>query len=135
MLLLQTTFINIVTKGESALDEQFPLIPQCFPLYSILKLSFIEIFYIFVSYLFEVTCCSFEGMVYMNLQFDLLKIMRIMSNLFPKEWSDFYVQIDALIVYFHIHYILLKKRYMWKSSQLLGKIVVWSTGVRKPGNA
>ena len=23
---------------------------------------------------------------------------------------------------------------MWKSSQLLGKIVVWSTGVRKPGN-
>ena len=24
---------------------------------------------------------------------------------------------------------------MWKSSQLLGKIVVWSTGVRKPGNA
>ena len=24
---------------------------------------------------------------------------------------------------------------MWKSSQLLGKIVVWGTGVRKPGNA
>ena len=25
-------------------------------------------------------------------------------------------------------------KFMLKSSQLLGKIVVWSTGVRKPGN-
>ena len=44
-----TTFKNIVAKGEIAHDEQFPLWPQCFQLYLTIKLSFMEIFQVFVT--------------------------------------------------------------------------------------
>ena len=45
--LQQTTFENIMAKGEIAHDEQFPLFPQCFQLYLMIKLSFMELFHIF----------------------------------------------------------------------------------------
>ena len=44
MPLQQTTFENIVTKEEIARNEHFLLFPQCFQLYSIIKLLIIEIF-------------------------------------------------------------------------------------------
>ena len=47
--LQQTSFENIVTKGEIAHDEQFPLLPQCFQLYLIINLSFMEIFRMFAN--------------------------------------------------------------------------------------
>ena len=47
--LQQTTLENIVTKGEIAHDEQFPLLPHCFQLYLIIKFSFMEIFHIFAD--------------------------------------------------------------------------------------
>ena len=46
---LQTTFENIVAKGEIAHDMQFFLWPQCFQLYLTIKLSFMEIFQVFAS--------------------------------------------------------------------------------------
>ena len=42
-----TTFENFLAKGEIAQDEQFPLLPQCFQLYLIIKLSFMDIFLFF----------------------------------------------------------------------------------------
>ena len=45
----QTTFENILTKGEIAHEEQFPLLPQCFQLYLIYKLLFMEIFQIMAN--------------------------------------------------------------------------------------
>ena len=50
MHLQQTTFENIVTKGEIAQDEQFHLLPQCFQLLSVIILSFIEISLVFAGY-------------------------------------------------------------------------------------
>ena len=46
---LQTTFENIVAKGEIAHDEQFLLWPQCFQLYLTVKLSFKEILQVFFT--------------------------------------------------------------------------------------
>ena len=43
------TFKNIVAKGENAHDEIFLLWPQCFQLYLTIKLSFMEIFQVFVT--------------------------------------------------------------------------------------
>ena len=40
---MQTTFENIVAKGEIAHDEQFLHLPQCFQLYLIIKGPFMEI--------------------------------------------------------------------------------------------
>ena len=57
--LQQTTFENIVAKGEIAHDEQFFLCPQCFILYLTIKLSFMEIFQVFVIYAFKVVCYKF----------------------------------------------------------------------------
>ena len=45
----ETTFENIVAKGEIARDEQFPLWPQCFQLYLTVKISLVEIFQVFVT--------------------------------------------------------------------------------------
>ena len=42
-------FENIVAKGEIAHDQQFLLWPQSFQLYLIIKLSFMEIFQVFVT--------------------------------------------------------------------------------------
>ena len=42
--LQQTTFQNIMVKEEIACSEPFLLFPQCFQLFSKIKLSFIEIF-------------------------------------------------------------------------------------------
>ena len=44
----QTTFENIVTKGEMALNKLFLLLRQCFQLLSINTLSIIEHIHIFV---------------------------------------------------------------------------------------
>ena len=52
-------FENIVTREEIAQDEQFLLLPQYFQLYSILKLSFIEIVQYFCPDEFKVVCCRF----------------------------------------------------------------------------
>ena len=49
----QTTFENIVAKGEIAHDEQFHLSPQCFQLYLTIKLSFMEIIQVFVTMLLK----------------------------------------------------------------------------------
>ena len=43
MPLLQTTFENTVTKGEIAQNEQFPLFPQYFQLFSFIVPLFMEI--------------------------------------------------------------------------------------------
>ena len=45
----QTTFENIVTRGDIAHNEQFLILPQCFQLYLIENLSFIAIFHFFVN--------------------------------------------------------------------------------------
>ena len=45
--LQQTTFENFVTKGEIA--QQFLLLSQCFQLFLMIKLSFMEIFHIFAN--------------------------------------------------------------------------------------
>ena len=37
------SFVNIVRKEETAHDEQFPLLPQCFQLYSMATLSYIHV--------------------------------------------------------------------------------------------
>ena len=50
---IKTTSENIVAKGE--IDEQFLLLPPCFQLYSILKVSFIDIS-IFCLDLFKGVC-------------------------------------------------------------------------------
>ena len=47
--LQQTTFENIVTKGEIAENEQSLLLPQCLQLHTISALSFIESFHNFVQ--------------------------------------------------------------------------------------
>ena len=47
--LKQTTLENIVAKGEIDHDEQFLLWPQCVQLYLTIKLSFMEIFHVFVD--------------------------------------------------------------------------------------
>ena len=44
----QTIFENSVAKGEIVHDEQFLLWPQCFQDYLTIKLSFMEIFQVFV---------------------------------------------------------------------------------------
>ena len=44
-ILEQMTFENIVAKGEIAYNEQFIHLPKCFQLFSINKLSCIEIIY------------------------------------------------------------------------------------------
>ena len=56
--LQQTTFENIVTKGEIAHDVRFLILPQCFQLYSIVVLSFIGFRY-FCLYVFQIICCRF----------------------------------------------------------------------------
>ena len=43
------TFENIVAKGEIAHDDKFLLWPQSFQLYLTIKLSFMEIFQVFVT--------------------------------------------------------------------------------------
>ena len=60
MPLEQKTFENTVTKGEIAQDEQFLLLPQCFQLFSVIILPFIEIFHIFV-YMFSAVYLVHEG--------------------------------------------------------------------------
>ena len=55
MHLQQTTFENIVAKGEMAHDEQFHLLSQSFQLYLIIKLSFMEIFHAFANMYFEMS--------------------------------------------------------------------------------
>ena len=47
ILTQQTTFENIVTKGEIAQNEQFLLLSQCFHLYSVNIHTIIEIFHVF----------------------------------------------------------------------------------------
>ena len=49
MHLQQTTFENVVAKGEIAHDELFHILPQCFQLYLMFKLSFMEMFHIFAN--------------------------------------------------------------------------------------
>ena len=49
MPLQQTTFENIVAKGEITHDEQFHLWPQCFQLYLTINLSLMEIFQDFAT--------------------------------------------------------------------------------------
>ena len=43
------TFENIVTKEEIYQNEQFLLLPQCFQLFLIINLSFMEIFHVFLN--------------------------------------------------------------------------------------
>ena len=50
-------YFLIVAKGEIALNDQFFLLPQFYPRYSIIILSFIKIFHIFVLMLSKVICC------------------------------------------------------------------------------
>ena len=56
----QTTFENMVAKGEIAHDEQFLLWPQCFQLYLTIQLFFMEIFRFlslgFQSHLLQICC-------------------------------------------------------------------------------
>ena len=47
----QTPFENIVAKREIAHNEQYLHLPQCFQLYLIVKLLFVELFHIF-AYLY-----------------------------------------------------------------------------------
>ena len=47
MPLQQTSFENIVAKGENAHNEQFHILLQCFQLYSIIPLLFIDFLSIF----------------------------------------------------------------------------------------
>ena len=56
---LQTTFENILAKGEIAHNEQFLLWPQCFQLYLSIKLSFIEIFQVFVTMFSKLSAADF----------------------------------------------------------------------------
>ena len=48
MPMQQTTIENIFAKGEIALHKQFHLLPQCFQLYLLIILAFIEIFHILI---------------------------------------------------------------------------------------
>ena len=52
MPLQQTTFENIETKEEIACNEQFLVLRQCFQLFSIIIVTFIEVFFMFV-YIFS----------------------------------------------------------------------------------
>ena len=47
MPLPQNLFLNIVAKGEITHAEQYLLLAQCFQIYSLIVLSFIERFHIF----------------------------------------------------------------------------------------
>ena len=58
LILQQTIFENIVEQWETVYNEQFLSLSQCFELYSIIVLSFIESFYIF-DLCFQVVCCRF----------------------------------------------------------------------------
>ena len=49
MPLQQTTFENIVTKGEIAQNEQILILPQCFQFYSIIVPLIIENVHIFAK--------------------------------------------------------------------------------------
>ena len=51
--------IQIVTKLEISQNKQFLTLPQCFQLYSIILLTFTDIFYIFVQRFFKVVSCRF----------------------------------------------------------------------------
>ena len=60
ILLKQTSFENIVAKGEFAHDEQFHLWPLCFHLYYKIKAFFDGDISCFCKYVFEVVCCRFD---------------------------------------------------------------------------
>ena len=57
--LQQTTFENIVTKGEIAQNEQFLLLPQCFQPFLVIIPTIMEIFPYSLVDIFEIVCCIF----------------------------------------------------------------------------
>ena len=60
----QTTFENIVAKGEIAHDEQFLLWPQYFQLYLMIKLSFMEIFQVFFTMFSKSSAADFACIIF-----------------------------------------------------------------------
>ena len=56
--LQQTIIENNVTKGEIAQNVQFPLSPQCFQLYLMIKLLFMETCSCFCQYVWKIVCCG-----------------------------------------------------------------------------
>ena len=87
--LQQTTFENIVAKGEIAHNKQFLLRPQCFQLYLTIKLSLMDIFrflsQFFQSRLLQICCLWNELSSFFSILLCfILKIMRlILSNHYP----------------------------------------------------
>ena len=93
--LQQTTFENTATKGEIAHNEQFPLLPQCFQRYSILQLSFKQIFSYFRPDFFKVVCCRFvvcgkEFSLFKHfnkIRFNMKRFLKSTCRFFFKELS------------------------------------------------
>ena len=57
MPLQQTTFKNIVTKGEFALNEQFLLLSQCFQIYSIIyTFTYRDFTHFYIDVVVDVVC-------------------------------------------------------------------------------
>ena len=67
----QTTFINIVTKEEIAQNEQFLLLSQCLQLFLIIKLSFMEIFHVFVG-MFQMSSAAIKAISPIATMFSIL---------------------------------------------------------------
>ena len=64
MPLQQTSFENIMEKGEIVHDEQFLYFPKCFQLYSISVLSFIKIFLDLMFSKFSTAYLFYAGKVF-----------------------------------------------------------------------
>ena len=75
--LQQTTFENIVTKGEIAQNEQFLLLSHSVQLCSVTIPTTKEIFHIFLVDIFKVVCCIFAvcGKGLKGLNMDLFAIL------------------------------------------------------------
>ena len=86
MCVQQTTFENIVTKGEIALNEQFLLLSQCFNFYSYYTYNHRDFPYFLVDF-FKVFCCRFavcgKGVI-TNYIRNYVIISITMTTYFPK---------------------------------------------------
>ena len=95
MLLQQTTFENIVTKGEIFHTKQLLHLTQCFQLYLIIELSFMENFQIFARILSKSSAADF---LYggKGLRVDPVKISYVMIDSCN---SQFYFSFAGVIYY------------------------------------
>ena len=82
-----------MVKGEIAHHEQFHLWPQCFQLYLTIKLSFMEIFHVFVTLFSKSSAADHEQFhlwpqcfqLYLTIKLSFMEIFHVFVTLFSKS--------------------------------------------------